>query len=61
MSGPVRAAYDELLGAGELKPDPAQARAVDALDRLAASLDGPDSLLARLFSSGRKEIGRAHV
>jgi cell division protein ZapE len=37
MSGPVRVAYDELLAANELKPDPAQSRAVAALDRLAGS------------------------
>jgi cell division protein ZapE len=48
MTGPVRAAYDELLNAGELKPDPAQARTVGALDRLAASM-GESSLLSRLF------------
>ena len=48
MTGPVRAAYDELLNAGELKPDPAQARAVGALDRLAASM-GESGLLSRLF------------
>jgi cell division protein ZapE len=38
MSGPVRKAYDGLVAAGELRPDEAQARAADALDRLAASL-----------------------
>ena len=35
MSGPVRVAYDELIAANELKPDAAQERAVEALDRLA--------------------------
>jgi cell division protein ZapE len=58
MTGPVGAAYQKLLTAGELRPDPAQARAVAALDRLAASLrrapwfarpfasrgDGPDGV-----------------
>jgi cell division protein ZapE len=48
MTGPVRAAYDRLLKAGELKADPAQARAVAALDRLAGSFD-TGSLLTRLF------------
>jgi cell division protein ZapE len=38
MTGPVRTAYDELIRAGELKPDPAQSRAVAALDRLAAGM-----------------------
>ena len=38
MIGPVRAAYDQLIAAHELKPDPAQARAVVALDRLANAL-----------------------
>jgi cell division protein ZapE len=52
MTGPVRAAYDELLNAGELKPDPAQARAVAALDRLAASLERKPGLFSRLFGSG---------
>ena len=37
MSGPVRVAYDALITAHELKPDPAQERAVAALDRLARS------------------------
>ena len=48
MTGPVRAAYDKLIKAAELKPDPAQARAVAALDRLAASFNN-GGLLARLF------------
>jgi cell division protein ZapE len=48
MSGPVRVAYDALIAAQELKPDPAQARAVTALDRLAGNL-GACGLLSRLF------------
>jgi cell division protein ZapE len=51
MSGPVARAYAELVVAGELKPDPAQAAAVAALDRLAAPETG---LLARLFKQGRE-------
>src|SRR4051812_4379293 len=53
MSGPVGAAYAVLLNAGELKSDPAQARAVAALDRVAASLK-ERGLLARLFGKDRK-------
>ena len=49
MTGPVARAYFRLLKAGELKPDPAQARAVAALDRLAARIDPPGGFLARLF------------
>ena len=48
MSGPVRAAYEELVRTRELKPDPAQARAVAALDRIATPAD-PPGMLARLF------------
>jgi cell division protein ZapE len=54
MSGPVRAAYDQLITAHELKPDPAQARAVAALDRLASSLQERSGLLARLFGPSRQ-------
>ena len=48
MSGPVRVAYDELLAAHELKPDDAQRRAVDALDRVADE-GSRRGLIARLF------------
>jgi cell division protein ZapE len=51
MSGPVRVAYDGLIAAHELKPDPAQARAVAALDRLAASFDTA-GFFARMFGAG---------
>jgi cell division protein ZapE len=51
MTGPVRAAYDELIAAHELKPDPAQERAVAALDRLAANLEDSGGILSRLFLS----------
>jgi cell division protein ZapE len=53
MTGPVRKAYDRLVAAGELRPDAAQARAAEALDRLAASLDQGGGLLSRLFQRGR--------
>ena len=50
--GPVSGAYAALVAAGELRPDPEQKRAVQALDKLAAKLadDGPglfDRLLGR--------------
>ena len=43
MTGPVRVAYDALITANELKPDPAQARAVGALDKLASAIGNPAS------------------
>lgn len=49
MTGPVRAAYDELVAAQELKADPEQARAVAALDRLAGEIGQERSFLSRLF------------
>jgi cell division protein ZapE len=51
MTGPIRSAYDRLVEAGELKRDPAQLRAVAALDRLASSRGGGGGLLAQLFGS----------
>ena len=58
MTGPVRVAYDALIAAHELKPDPAQARAVAALDRLAGSLR-EGGFLSRLL--GSKSDGPAGV
>ena len=49
MTAPVRAAYDQLIAAGELKPDPAQARAVAALDTLATGLSRTNGFFSRLF------------
>ena len=55
--GPVSKAYAALVAAGELKPDPDQAKAVQALDRFARELAGQGGgLLGRLL--GRKEQGR---
>src|SRR5271169_640912 len=47
MPGKFRAAYDERLRDGELLPDPGQARAVDALERL--EIDLADARPAGLF------------
>jgi cell division protein ZapE len=55
MTGPVRSAYDQLIAAQELTPDPAQARAVAALDRLAAAIGNGGSFLSRLFGSDSTE------
>ena len=53
MTGPVRAAYDQLVAANELKRDPAQERAVGALDRLASTFSGA-GLFSRLFGGAPK-------
>ena len=50
-AGLVAAAYARLLASGELRPDPAQAEAVQRLEALAAALDAPaprPGLFARL-------------
>jgi cell division protein ZapE len=52
MTGPVRAAYDRLVAANELKRDLAQERAANALDRLASTIKG-GGFLSRLFGSSR--------
>ncbi len=49
MTGPVARAYAQLVRSGELKPDAAQARAVAALDRLAAHAGKRNGLLERLL------------
>jgi cell division protein ZapE len=48
----VRSAYEQLIAAQELKPDPAQEQAVAGLDRLSATLAGPASFFSRLFGGG---------
>jgi cell division protein ZapE len=51
MIGPVRVAYDILIADKELKRDPAQARAVAALDRLEPDAGSARGLFRRLFGS----------
>jgi cell division protein ZapE len=54
VSGPVRVAYDALVVANELKPDPAQGRAVSALDRLAVGAR-TQGFFSRLFPRPSEE------
>ncbi|WP_308517738.1 cell division protein ZapE [Sphingomonas flavescens] len=54
MRGPVRVAYEALIAANELKPDPAQARAADALDVIGANRHR-GGLLSRLFGERANE------
>src|SRR5438045_2733922 len=60
MTAPVRAAYDQLIAAHELRPDPAQARAVAALDQLAGSL-AHRRLVSRLLGSKSDGPGGAYL
>ena len=55
--GPVGNAYAALVAAGELKPDPDQAKAVQALDRFAAGLRDNGGLLKRLFGKAEAACG----
>ena len=62
MSGPVGSAYQELVRAGELKPDPAQERAVAALDRLAADMqNGRPGLLGKLFGKAKASLAGVYL
>jgi len=54
MTGPVGTAYAALVAAGELKPDPAQARAVAALDRLAKTIRTSPGVIDRLLGKRSK-------
>ena len=58
MTSPVRAAYRRLVSDGELRPDPAQERAVDALDTIDAA---PASLIAKMFSRTSKGPAGAYL
>ena len=58
MTGEISRAYAQLVGQGELKPDPAPQRAAAALDRLDSALRKRSGLL-RLF--GRTDNGPAGV
>src|SRR5688500_732696 len=55
--GPVNKAYAALVAAGELKPDPDQAQAVQALDRFAAKARDQGGFLKRLFGKQEQPCG----
>ena len=58
MTGPVGRAYAAMVAAGELKPDPDQHNAADALDRFAASLGTANGgFLSRLFAKPATACG----
>ena len=58
MSGEVAAAYAALVAAGEVRDDPDQRRACQALDRFAACLgQGGGGFLARLFGKREPRCG----
>ncbi len=53
MTGPVGRAYAQLLHDQELRPDPAQDKAVAALDRLAKALGSSGRTILGLFNARR--------
>ena len=61
MTGPVARAYRQLLDARELRADPAQERAVAALDRLAGAMQSDSGFLSRLFGSEAKSIAGVYL
>jgi cell division protein ZapE len=62
MSGPVGSAYQELVRAGELKPDPAQERSVAALDRLAADMQNRRrGLLGKLLGRSKPSLAGVYL
>ena len=60
MTGPVGQAYAALVAAVELRADPAQARAVAALDRLAAS-SGKPGFIDRLIGKKSAECDGVYL
>jgi cell division protein ZapE len=62
MSGTVGSAYSGLVRAGELKPDPAQERAVAALDRVATELqNGRPGLLGKLLCKKNSSLAGVYL
>ena len=61
MSGPVGTAYAALVRAGELRPDSAQERAAQALDRLSAELANGKRLLERLLGRGKRNLAGVYL
>jgi cell division protein ZapE len=61
VSGPVGTAYAELVRAGELKPDPAQEHASQALDGLASTLANGKGLLERLFGRSKRDLAGVYL